>query len=142
MILPSMLVVWLLASVVLFVFLQRQKDRRARLRLALQIGAVVGAARAIFACAGWYVVTHADIWLQFPAFFLALVALPEAAWDKSGLLYQGTSSADADFGLYARLGAMLVASSLAISIVVALAVDVLRWGRVWRRRWGSNPHSI
>ena len=97
--------------------------------MALQIGALVGAARAIIVSAGWYVVTHSDnVLLQFPAYYLAMLALPEAVWAKSALLYQGTSSAD-DFGLYASLCAMLLASSLALSFVVALAVNSLHLGR-------------
>jgi hypothetical protein len=129
MLMLGMLVVWLVAALVLFLFLRRQEDRRARLRLALQIGAVAGATRAIFVCSGWYVVTHTgSFWIQLPAYYLATLALPEAVWAKSSLLYQGTSSAD-DFGLYASLGAVLLASSLALSFVVALAVDVVRLGR-------------
>ena len=94
-----------------------------------QIGVVVGAARAIFVCGGWYVATHTEGWHQILAMFLAMLALPEAAWAKSDLLYQATSSADADFGAYARLSAVVVAGSLALSFVVALAVDVLRLAR-------------
>ena len=129
MILWGMLVVLLVGTLALFVFLQRQGDRRVRLRLALQIGAVAGAVRAIFACGGWYVATHTEGWHQILAFFSAMLALPEAAWAKSSLLYQGTISADAGFGPYASLGGLLFASSLALSLVVALAVDVLRLGR-------------
>lgn len=129
MLVGSMLVVILVAMLVLFVILEGQDDRWARLRLALRAGVIAGGVRAIFACGGWYVSTHTEGWFRILAYFSALLALPEAAWAKSDLLYQGSSSADAGFGLYAKLGALLVASSLALSLVVALAVEGLRWGR-------------
>lgn len=125
MILASMMFIWLLASSVLFIALRRQPDRRARLSLAFRVGALAGALRAIFACAGWYEFEHTNGLPQIPGYFLAMLAMPEAQWAKARLLYQATSTVHAGPDLYASLAALLVASSLTFSLAVALAVEVL-----------------
>ena len=120
MILLTLPVVFAAAVALLYVSLRHQRDRRSRWRRTLQIGLGVGAARAVLASAGWYLVEHSGGPIQVPAFALAMLAWPEAA------LLDGRRLAAAPPAFYVSLSIVLVASTVLLVAAVALASGVGR----------------
>src|SRR5688572_31712833 len=78
MLLPVMVLAFAAVTVVLYRYLRAKRDARALWRSTVTLGVSVGVARAALACAGWYGVEHTGGPLQIPAYFLAMLALPEA----------------------------------------------------------------
>jgi hypothetical protein len=116
MILLTILVVFAAAIAGVYWHLGKQPDRRSLLRRTLQIGLVVGLARAALASWGWYTVEHTGGPLQIPAFALAMLAWPEAA---IFLAERRTTPVPPEF--YVRLSVLLVAGTLVLVGAVALA---------------------
>ena len=126
MMLLTMLLGWLLAGAALFVYLHRKKGRGERWRLALGIGAAVGLSRAALACAGALIIGHADSWIQIPAYFLMMLAMPELAL----VPFAGSWLSVNGWAVYARLGATVVVCSMAFALAIALMVEARRARRV------------
>jgi hypothetical protein len=120
MILLTVPVVFAGAIAVLYLHLREQRDRRSLWHRTLQIGLGVGAARALLASTGWYVVEHTGGPLQIPAFALAMVAWPEAAFLAGRRL--GPTPPEC----YLSLSLVLVASTVILVGVVALAAGMTR----------------
>jgi hypothetical protein len=114
-ILPTILVAFAAAVGGLYWHLGKQPDRRSLWRRTLQIGLVVGLARAGLASWGWYTVEHTGGPLQIPAFALAMLAWPEAAMF---LAERRTTSVPPEF--YVQLSVLLVAGTLVLVGAVAL----------------------
>ena len=85
------------AIVALYRHLAAKPSLLAVWRSAVTIGFLVGIARAVLACLGWYTVEHTGGPLQIPAFALAMLALPEA------LLF-GSHKGTVPLQFYIRLG--------------------------------------
>lgn len=120
MILLTVPVVFAVAIAALYLHLRKQHDRRSLWRRTLLIGFGVGAARAVLASLGWYVVEHTGGPLQIPAFALAMVAWPEAA------IFTGRRFTPAPLEFYVSLSLVLVTSTVMFVGVVALAAGKAR----------------
>ena len=122
MVLLSFLLVWPLAGAGLFAFLRKNQSRGERWRLALGIGAAVGLTRAALACSGAFMIGHVDNWIQFPAYFLMMLAMPELAL----MPFSGSWLRVDGWAVYVRLAAMVVACTIAFALAIALMVDARR----------------
>jgi len=116
MLLPVMVLAFAAVTVVLYRYLRAKRDARALWRSTVTLGVSVGVARAALACAGWYGVEHTGGPLQIPAYFLAMLALPEA-------IVFGRHQGPVPLHIYISLFFLLIATSLLLVIGVALAVQ-------------------
>jgi hypothetical protein len=116
----------LLAAVIagLYSIMRRQPDRRSLWRTALFVGLGTGVARAGLASLGWYLVEHAGGPLQIPAFALVMMAWPE------GAILAERRLTPAPPAFYLRLSLLLMASTLALVVLVAVVAGRRRFGRV------------
>src|SRR5687767_3103026 len=114
MILPALVLLFAAVITVFYLRLRKGKSARDRWRTAVSIGLGVGAARALFASLGWYVVEHTGGPLQVPAFALAMLAWPEAAI----LSRRRVTPVPGEF--YVALSFLLVASTVIFAGLVAL----------------------
>lgn len=125
MMLIGMSLVWLLALVVLFGFLRRKSSLRERVRSTLRIGAAVGFVRVLLACGGLLMMGHVPVWLQVVALFMIWLAFPEAA--LLPFLNPGSLLMEGGWDLYARMAALMIASSMVSCLAVALLVEAQRF---------------
>lgn len=121
----AMIVLGLLAAVIAGIYwlMRKQPDRRSLWRTALYVGAGTGLTRAVLASLGWYMVEHTGGSLQIPAFALAMMAWPE------GAMLDERRLAPASLVFYVQLSALLLASTLAVTCLVAVIAAKSRFGR-------------
>ena len=108
----------------LYVHLRRQSVRGRLWRSTLLIGLTVGVARAALASVGWYVVERTGGPLQIPAFALAMMAWPEAAFF---LRERRTTPVPPEF--YLRLSLLLVATTTLLAGVLAVVAWIAQRAR-------------
>ena len=122
----AMTVLILLAAVIAGIYwlMRKQPDQRSLWRTALYVGAGTGLARAALASLGWYMVERTGGPLQIPAFALAMMAWPE------GAMLDARRLAPAPLAFYLQLSALLLASTLAVTCLVALIAAKSRFGRL------------
>jgi hypothetical protein len=118
---PPIHLVWEPAA--LYSLMRKQPDRRSLWRTALWVGAGTGVARAALASLGWYMVERGGGPLQIPAFTLVMLAWPEGAM----LAERRLTPAPPAF--YLQLSVLLVASTLAVTYLVAVIAAKSRFGR-------------
>lgn len=111
-----LLLVFIAASVPLYLVLRRAASRGALWRAAILIGVAVGAARALLASVGWYLVEHSGGPLQVPAYALSMLAWPEAA------LLPSARTAPAPATFYVVLTLAVLVSTFAGVVLIAVAV--------------------
>ena len=121
----GMSLVWLLALMVLFGFLRRKSSLGERVRSALRIGAAVGFMRVLLACAGLLMIGHVPVWLQLVALFMIWLAFPEAV--LLPFLNPGSLLMEGGWDPYARMAALMIASSMVLCLAVAVLVEAQRF---------------
>lgn len=104
--------------------MRKQPDRRSLWRTALYVGAGTGVARAALASLGWYMIERTGGPLQIPAFALAMMAWPEGAMLDERRLTPVPPA------FYIQLSVLLIASTVAVSCLVAVIAAKSRFGRV------------
>jgi hypothetical protein len=116
----------LLAALVaaLYTLMRKQPDRISLWRTALYVGVGTGVARAALASLGWYMIERTGGPLQIPAFAMAMMAWPEGAMLDERRLTPVPPA------FYIELSALLIASTLAVSCLVAVIAAKSRFGRV------------
>jgi len=114
MIAMAMLILLTALLAAVYSLMRKQHDRRSLWRTALWVGAGTGVARAALASLGWYLVERGGGPLQIPAFTLVMMAWPEGAMLAERRL---TPSPPA---FYLQLSVLLVASTLAVTCLVAM----------------------
>jgi bacteriorhodopsin len=107
----------------LYSMMRRQPDRRSLWRTALYVGAGTGVARAALASLGWYMIERTGGPLQIPAFAMAMMAWPE------GVMLDERRLTPVPPAFYIQLSVLLIASTLAISCLVAVIAAKSRFGR-------------
>ena len=113
----------LLAVLLLHSLMRKQPDRRSLWRTALYVGVGTGVARAALASLGWYMIERTGGPLQIPAFALAMMAWPEGAMLDERRLTPVPPA------FYIQLSVLLLASTLAVSCLVAVIAAKSRFGR-------------
>jgi hypothetical protein len=108
----------------LYSLMRKQPDQRRLWHTALYVGVGTGVARAALASLGWYMVERTSGPLQIPAFALAMMAWPEGAMLDERRLTPVPPA------FYIQLSVLLIASTLAISGLVAIIAAKSRFGRV------------
>ena len=108
----------------LYSMMRRRPDRRSLWRTALYVGVGTGVARAALASLGWYMIERAGGPLQIPAFALAMMAWPE------GVMLDERRLTPVPPTFYIQLSVLLIASTLAVSCLVAVIAAKSRFGRV------------
>jgi hypothetical protein len=104
--------------------MRKQPDRRSLWRTALYVGVGTGVARAALASLGWYMIERTGGPLQIPAFALAMMAWPE------GVMLDERRLTPVPPAFYLQLSVLLIASTLAVSCLVAVIAAKSRFGRV------------
>jgi hypothetical protein len=104
--------------------MRKQPDRRSLWRTALYVGVGTGVARAALASLGWYMIERTGGPLQIPAFALAMMAWPE------GVMLDERRLTPVPPAFYIQLSVLLIASTLAVSCLVAVIAAKSRFGRV------------
>jgi hypothetical protein len=122
----AMTVLILLALVIagIYSIMRRQRDRPSLWRTALFVGLGTGLARAGLASLGWYLVERSGGPLQIPAFALVMMAWPE------GALLAERRLTPAPPAFYLRLSLLLMATTLAVVVLVAAVAGRRRFDRV------------
>ena len=108
----------------LYSMMRKQPDRRSLWRTALYVGVGTGVARATLASLGWYMIERTGGPLQIPAFALAMMAWPE------GVMLDERRLTPVPPAFYVQLSVLLIASTLAVSCLVAVIAAKSRFGRV------------
>jgi hypothetical protein len=126
MILPTFVIAFGVAVVLLYRYLARRRDESTLWPSALGIGLVVGVTRAVLATGGWYVVEHTGGPLQVPAYLLVMFALPEAA------IFRGHRGPASPEFLLLLAGVLIVTSVLTVSAVALLVGATRGAGRAAR----------
>ncbi len=104
--------------------MRKQPDRRSLWRTALYVGVGTGVARAALASLGWYMIERTSGPLQIPAFAMAMMAWPEGAMLDERRLTPVPPA------FYIQLSVLLIATTLAVSCLVAVIAAKSRFGRV------------
>jgi hypothetical protein len=104
--------------------MRKQPDRRSLWRTAVYVGVGTGVARAALASLGWFMIGRTGGPLQIPAFALAMMAWPE------GALLDERRLTPVPPAFYIQLSVLLLASTLAVSCLVAVIAAKSRFGRV------------
>jgi hypothetical protein len=107
----------------LYTLMRKQPDRRSLWRTALYVGVGTGVARAVFASLGWYMIERTGGPLQIPAFAMAMMAWPE------GAMLDERRLTPVPLAFYIQLSVLLIASTLAVSCLVAVIAAKSRFGR-------------
>jgi len=131
-ILSTFIVLAAIALAAFYAHLRRESDHGTLWRSTLRIGLAVGVIRAALASVGWYVVEHTGGPLQIPAFALAMMAWPEAAFF---LRERRTTPVPPEF--YARLSLLLVATTMLFAGMLAVAARIAQRAR----QRASRPSS-
>ena len=117
------LTVLILVMAGIYWLMRKAPDRQSLWRTALYVGAVTGVTRAALASLGWYMVERTGGPLQIPAFALAMMAWPE------GAMLDERRLAPAPPAFYVQLSVLLLATTLAVTCLVALVAAKSRFGR-------------
>lgn len=122
MVVAAVLLLVAVATILLHRYLGTRPDARELWRSTIGLGASLGTLRAVLACVGWYGVQHTGGPLQVPAYFLAMLALPEA------IVFGGHRGAVPPT-FYLALGSLLIVTTALMVSTVGLAVHLARRGR-------------
>jgi hypothetical protein len=98
----------------LYSLMRKHPDRRSLWRTALWVGAGTGVVRAALASLGWYMVERGGGPFQTAAFTLVMMAWPEGAMLAERRLMPAPPA------FYLQLSVLLVASTLAVTCLVAM----------------------
>ena len=124
MIALTLLILLTVVVAALYSIMRRQPDRRSLWRTALYVGIGTGVARAGLASLGWYLVERSGGPLQIPAFALVMMAWPE------GAILAERRFTPAPPAFYLQLSLLLMATTLALVILVAVIAGRRRFGRI------------
>ena len=114
-ILLTFVVLLAIALAAFYAHLRRESVHGGLWRSTLRIGFAVGVIRAALASVGWYVVEHTGGPFQIPAFALAMMAWPEAAFF---LRERRTTPVPPEF--YIRLSLLLITTTMLLAGVLAV----------------------